>query len=285
MGGPGSGQRPSKACVADCRCLSIAELAAAARRHPPGGEVIWQAKGDGAVCGRLSYTIGEEHWPEGTRLRVLALRYRPDGATAESRERLILDPDKPALAHCPACERPLRKLYAPPGAAHFLCRACHGLVYRSAPRGDGLAALQAAMGGLLRGLYADYTVIARPPTAAERQRALLELLTRVEAERPLFDQELRVWCLRLGKEGLSVRAIARHTGTSKSSVQRYLAAGLEGVDLLKLSRERLYRYDDARLSGLTGLPLRAQAQLLGRHVRKLGLDRHSAQEFEEKVVL
>ena len=141
------------------------------------------------------------------------------------------------------------------------------------------------MGGLLRGLYADYAVTERPATAAHRERALLELLIKVEAERPLFDQELRVWCLRLGKEGLSLRVIARHTGASKSSVGRYLAAGLGGVDLLKLSRERLYRYDDAQLSGLAGLPLRAQAQLLGRHVRKLGLDRHSAPEFEERVVV
>ena len=285
MGGPGSGQRPSKFSVLDCRVLSMADLEAGARRHPPGGEVIWQARDDGAVRGRLSYTIGEERWPEGTSLRVLALRYRPDGSTAESRERLILDPDRPALAHCPACERALRKLYAPPGAADFLCRTCHGLVYRSARRGDGLAALQAAMGGLLRGLYADYTVIERPPTAAERERALLELLTWVEGERPLCDQELRLWCLRLGKEGLSLRAIAHHTGASKSSVQRYLAAGLKGVDLLELSRERLYRYDEAQLSGLAGLPLRAQARLLGRHIKKLGLDRHSAQEFEEKLVL
>ena len=82
-----------------------------------------------------------------------------------------------------------------------------------------------------------------------------------------------------------MRAIARHTGASKSSVERYLAAGLEGVDLLRLSRERLYRYDDAQLSGLAGLSLRAEARLLGRHIRKLGLDRRSAQEFEEKLVL
>ena len=47
-------------------------------------------------------------------------------------------------------------------------------------------------GGLLRGLYADYAVIERPATAAQRQRALLELLTKVEAERLLFDQELRL---------------------------------------------------------------------------------------------
>ncbi len=82
-----------------------------------------------------------------------------------------------------------------------------------------------------------------------------------------------------------MRVIARHTGASKSSAGRYLAAGLEGVDLFSLSRERLYRYDEAQLSGLAGLPLRAQARLLGRHIKKLGLDRHSAQGLEEKVVL
>ena len=110
MGGPGSGRRPSKFCVTDCRVLSITELEAGARRHPPGGEVIWRAKDDGAVRGQLSYAIAEERWPEGTQLRVLALRYRPTPEAAESPERLIVDPDKPALAHCPACERPLRKL-------------------------------------------------------------------------------------------------------------------------------------------------------------------------------
>ncbi len=65
---------------------------------------------------------------------------------------------------------------------------------------------------------------------------------------------------------------------------RYLAAGLEGIDHLALSRERLRRYYDDQLGSLAGLPLHAQVRLLGRHVRKLGLERHSAQDREEKLV-
>ena len=271
MGGPGSGQRPSTFCVADCRCLSIAELEAAARRHPPGGEAIWRARSGGEILAHLHFTISEEHWPQGTTLRVLALRYRTDRAEAESRERLIFDPDRRALAHCPACERPLRKLYPPPGAVHFLCRACHGLVYRSAPRSDGLAALQAAMGGLQRRLYADYTEIETPPTAAERQRALLELLAILEDERPLFDCELRLWCLRLRAEGLSLRAIGRATGVSKSSVARYLAAGPEGIDRVELHRERFARAADAQLAGLGALSLRSQLRELAHANKHLAL--------------
>jgi hypothetical protein len=283
MGGPGSGQRPSKYSTRDCRVVSMGELLAAARRHPPGGDVIWRAKHDGQILGRLSYSVAEEHRPEGTDLRVLALRYQPTPQAPESRERLFLDPGQPALAHCPGCEQPLRKLYAPPGAAHFLCRCCHGLVYRSPPRNDDLAELQAAMGDLLHGLYADEELLAKH--ANYRQRDLATLINTVEEERSLDDQELRVWCLRLRKAGLSLRAIARHCGVSKSSVQRYLAAGLGGIDHLALSRERLRRYHDGQLGSLAGLPLHAQVRLLTRHVRKLGLERHSLQEREEKLVL
>ncbi len=282
MGGPGSGQRPSKYSTRDCRVVSMGELLAGARRHPPGGEVIWRAKNDGQILGRLSYGVSEEHWPEGTDLRVLALRYQATPQAAESRERLILDPGQPALAHCPACERPLRKLYAPPGSPHFLCRCCHSLVYRSPPRHDDLAELQAAMGDLLHGLYADEALLAEH--ANYRQPDLATLINTVEQERPLDDQELRIWCLRLSKAGLSLRAIARHCGVSKSSVARYLAAGLEGIDHLALGRERLRRYYDDQLGSLAGLPLHAQVRLLGRHVRKLGLERHSAHDREEKLV-
>ncbi len=160
MGGPGSGQHPSKYSTRDCRVVSVGELLAAGRRHPPGGEVIWRARADGQILGRLSYGVSEEHWPKGTDLRVLALRYQATPQAAESRERLILEAGQPALAHCPACERPLRKLYAPPGSPHFLCRCCHGLVYRSPPRNDDLAELQAAVGDLLHGLYVDEELLA-----------------------------------------------------------------------------------------------------------------------------
>jgi hypothetical protein len=35
---------------------------------------------------------------------------------------------------CPACEKPVRKLYLPPGEERFLCRECHGLSYASRQR-------------------------------------------------------------------------------------------------------------------------------------------------------
>jgi hypothetical protein len=76
MGGPGSGQRPQKMCVADCRLLSIGELVAAARRQTsPGGEIVWRARRSRATLARLTYTITQERWPEGPELTVLALRY------------------------------------------------------------------------------------------------------------------------------------------------------------------------------------------------------------------
>jgi hypothetical protein len=62
---------------------------------------------------------------------------------------------RPFAAACPFCERPVRKLYAPPGEEHFLCRRCHDLVYRRIPQQESLAALaavQAAIGCLFEGL-------------------------------------------------------------------------------------------------------------------------------------
>ena len=236
MGGPGSGRRPDKTCVSECRVLSIGELAGVGRRQlHPAGEILWVAKRSRATQARLLYTITEEHWPQGPGLWVLALRYWPSLNAAESCERIILC-EKPGLARCPGCDEPLRKLYAPPGAEHFLCRACHDLVYRRRERSDRLAELQAAMGPLLQGLYAGHTLIEGPRSPAQRRKAATELLQTLEDERPLASEELRVWCLRLGKMGLSCRKIARLAGTSKSSVQRYLAAGTAAIDRVALAR-------------------------------------------------
>src|ERR1035437_7356150 len=128
MGAPGSGRRPDKSCVSACRGASIGELAARSRRQrKPTGEIAWVAQRSRATQARLTYTITVEHWPPGPDLSVLALRYWPTLSAAESRERIILSAQKPDLAYCPTCDEPLRKLYAPPGAAHFLCRSCHDL--------------------------------------------------------------------------------------------------------------------------------------------------------------
>lgn len=287
MGGPGSGRRPDKTCVSECRMLSLGELAAGTRRQTkPCGEIVWVAQRTGATQARLIYTITEEHWPQGRDLWVLALRYWPTLSAAESRERIILGgPGKPGLAYCPNCDEPLRKLYAPPRAEHFLCRDCHGLVYRRRPQPDRIAELQIAMGSLLQGLYSDHALIEGPRSPAQRRKAAEELLQTLESERPLDAEELRVWCLRLGKMGLSVRVIARLAGTSKSSVQRYLAAGTAAIDRAALARERLERYHDSQLPALGGLAPLAQLRLLDRHAKTLGLYRLAAVEPEEKVFL
>jgi hypothetical protein len=267
--------------------LAISELAAGGRRLThPAGEIVWIAMRSGTTQARLIYTITQEHWPPGPDLWVLALRYWPTLSAPESRERIILaGEEKPGLAYCPDCDQPVRKLYAPPGAAHFLCRGCHGLVYRRRPRPDRLAGLQAAMGSLLEGLYADHALIDGPRSPAERRKAAAELLRTLESERPLAAEELRVWCLRLGKMGLSRRAIACLAGTSKSSVQRYLAAGTATVDRQALVAERLERYHESQGPALGGLSLGAQLRLLDRNARQLGLYRYSAAQPEEKIFL
>ena len=151
--------------------LSIGELAGVARRQSqPTGEIIWRAQRSHTTQARLLYAITEEQWPQGPDLWVLALRYWPTLGAAESRQRIILC-EKPGLARCPGCVELLRKLYAPPGAKQFLCRACHDLVYRRRPGPDRLAELQAAMGSLLEGLYADHSLIEGSPAPAQRRRA------------------------------------------------------------------------------------------------------------------
>jgi hypothetical protein len=266
--------------------LSVGELAGVGRRQSqPTGEIIWCAQRSYTTQARLLYTITEEHWPVGPDLWVLALRYWPTLGAAESRERIILC-EKPGHARCPGCDEPLRKLYAPPGAEHFLCRACHDLVYRRRPGPDRLAELQAAMGSLLEGLYADHSLIEGSPAPAQRRRAAAaELLQTLESERPLAQEELRVWCLRLGRMGLSCRAIARLAGSSKSSVQRYLAGGTAAIEMQALVTERLERYHEAQLPALGGLGFGAQLRLLDRYAKQQGLYRYAAAEPEEKVFL
>ena len=124
--------------------------------------------------------------------------------------------------------------------------------------------LEAAL--VVDGLLDDLPADVRP-----RRRRAAELLAILEEERPLFDCELRLWCLRLRAEGLSLRAIARASGASKSSVARYLAAGPEGIDRVELHRERFARAADAQLAGLGALPLQAQLRELARATKRLAL--------------
>ena len=140
------------------------------------------------------------------------------------------------------------------------------------------------MGSLLEGLYAAHSLIEGSPAPALRRRAAAaELLQTLESERPLAAEELRVWCLRLGRMGLSCRTIARLTGTSKSSVQRYLAAGTPAIERAALARERLERYHEAQLPALGGLAFGAQLRQLDRYAKQQGLYRYATAEPEEKV--
>ena len=118
----------------------------------------------------------------------------------------------------------MRKLYAPPGAALFLCRDCHGLVYPPSAKTRALRGMQELLG----------------PLRAEIEAAC-------EGAGPLPDeeklgylgpQECRLACLRLRAAGLSIGQIAVRVGISKSSAQRYVAAGRAGIDLLEFYRER-----------------------------------------------
>ncbi len=278
MGGPGSGRARQRWAVGDCRCVSVGELLRHGRRAaPPGGEVVWQRVGSDQVSGSLTFQLTEEIDPLPGTVALIELYYQalPQGRTIhqwitlERRAREI-------LGHCPDCQGAVRRLYALPGAERFACRACQGLVYRRPSQRQrqeqGLDELREAMGPLLEAtLVVDGLLDDLPAGVRPRRRRVAELLAILEEERPLFDCELRLWCLRLRAEGLSLRAIGRATGVSKSSVARYLAAGPEGIDRVELHRERFARAADARLAGLGALSLQAQLRELARATKRLGL--------------
>ena len=290
MGGLGSGRRPTRASVADCRVLEIGELCDAKRcaRHPRG-EIRWLSRRTGRTRARLFYVITEEPWPDGATLLILALRYQMTLTAPESRERIVLSGGGGVrfLAECPWCERAVRKLYAPPDAEHFLCRECHGLVYRRLPHAEALADVQAAVGPLLKGLYELSPEPASARSAAAKRSALQALQDTLEGELPLGAQELRIYCLRLAKAGLSLRQIAALVDSSKSSVGRYLLAGLRGVDMKALTIERLERLwaYPAVPAGDDPKALREQVMMIGRHARRFHFNRASGSEPEERVLI
>jgi hypothetical protein len=289
MGGLGSGRQPTRTSVADCRVIEIGELCDAGRyARCPRGEIRWVDGHTKATRACLSYTIAEQLWPGGETLLTLTLCYRRTETAPQSRDHVVLTggAGRRIFAACPFCERPVRKLYAPPGAEHFLCRRCHDLVYRRVPQQESLAALaevQAAMGWLLEGLYG----LPDGGGPGVLKRSTRVLLSTLQEELPLEPQELRTYCLRLAKAGLSVRQIAALVGSSKSSVGRYLAAGLAGLDREVLIAERLRRYwAVAELSPVTGLrALRQQMKVLERRARRYR--RYSALrgEPEERVFI
>jgi hypothetical protein len=290
MGGLGSGRRPRQTSVDDCRVLEIGELCDAGRvASQPRGEISWVAKRSGITRAQLSYTIAKEDWPGGPPLLMLALRYRKTLSSPESSDYIVLSDGgaRRWVAQCPTCWRPVRRLYAPPDDDSFLCRDCHGLVYRRRPQTAALTQVQATMGSLLEGLTQVRTAAARAGPAAARRGAPEALLRALKDDLPLEPQELRLYCLRLSKAGLSLRQIAALVDTSKSSVARHLAAGLDGVDIEALVSEWLERFAafPAAAAGDGPKALRAQLKMIRRHARLSGLYRAPASEPEERVLM
>jgi hypothetical protein len=291
MGGLGSGRRPTQTSVDDCRVLEIGELCDAGRvASQPRGEISWVAKRSGITRAQLSYTIAAEDWPGGPPLLMLALRYRKTLSSPESCDYIVLSDGgaRRWVARCPTCRRPVRRLYAPPDHDSFLCRDCQGLVYRRRPQQTAaLTQVQATMGSLLGSLTQVQTAVASAGPAAARRGAPEALLRALADDLPLGPQELRLYCLRLSKAGLSLRQIAALVDTSKSSVARYLAAGLDGVDIEALVSEWLERFAafPAAAAGDGPKALRAQLKMIRRHARLSGLYRAPASEPEERVLV
>jgi hypothetical protein len=292
MGGPGSGRRRTKTSVADCRVVEIGELCDAGRLVAcPRGVIRWLDGQSGARRGRLSYTIAALRWYGGERLPTLTLHYqeRPWGPQSSADIMLLGGGGQRTYGECPACARRVRKLYAPPGKEHFFCWRCHGLLHRRVPPQEKRAArddLRAAMGSLLQGL--PQAAPGGEDPAAARLRTV-ELLAMLAEERPLDPQELRIYCLQLAQAGYSLRRIAALVGSSKSSVGRYLAAGLRGVDLPKLHTERLQRYhwnsEPTVSPGAGTRELLAAAKIMERRERRSRGNREPLPGTPEKRVL
>jgi hypothetical protein len=149
------------------------------------------------------------------------------------------------------------------------------------------ADLRAVIGPLLEEpgeLAADGTA---GGTSTGQQRELERLLGILVNEPPFAPQELLIYCLRLSGAGFSVRRIAALVGSSKSSVGRYLIAGLAGVDLEELQSERRKRLQapPPDVTGYDGKALREVGVATISYVRRLGLDRIKASDLEERVVI
>jgi hypothetical protein len=291
--------------VDECQVLEIGELCDGGRLvSQPRGEIRWVEKGSGVMRASLSYTIAEEDWRPGEPpLLMLAVRYRETPTAPESRDHIVLEggDHRRVLALCPCCGQPQRKLYAPPTAEYFFCRDCHGLVYRHPPRAKeqaqrraikqeraALAAdMEALIGPLLEGPDRVAAASAARGTPTKQDDELETLLWRLDNESLQGPQELRIYCLHLAKAGYSLRRIAAVVYYSKSSVQRYLAAGLQGVDMRALVSERLERYwaPPPAPEGDDPKALRAELAMLGRAARRLGRYCMNTSEPEERVLI
>jgi hypothetical protein len=282
VGGYGSGRSSTRYDLEACHLLEIGRLCDGRRKEShPRGTITWSDGDSGEVLAQASYAIAEVRFGDGVSRPVLDLHYRKAPMAPERRQPILLREERGGrqLAECPGCRRGVRKLYAPPTAEHFACRGCYRLVYRRRPKVEAqrqervAAALEALLKADLRELLDPLFAAPRAAAAGRAHEALLESIA---AELPLAPQELRLACLRLRREGLSLREIAALLESSKSSVQRYLAAGPGGLDLLALRDERRERLC---LSYLPATPaagddpqaLRTELKQVRRDLRRLGL--------------
>jgi hypothetical protein len=288
MGGLGSGRRRWRLGVDECRALDVGELCDQGRwLTQPRGELLWRGRSGGEMRARLSYAIsGQESAAEELRL---SYRYTREGADLSSQHELELDcpPGQRSYASCPACGRRVRSIYAPLGAELFACRSCYRLAYRRSRADETLAYVQVVAGPAMRELRAlpqrtrrrpRRRYVAAPPAALARE---------LEAEPPLGEAELRLWCLRLRAAGLSYRQIAALLESSKSSVARYCAAGRSGIDAMALVRERLEQAAAGPVppqgDDLRGLDTYLRA--MHHHALRLSLYHHPLSETEERVLI
>jgi len=288
VGGPGSGRRRTWRGVDECRALDLGELCDGGRlRAQPRGVVLWRARDGGALRARLTYAItGQESAADDL---LLAYRYWPEGGGLchENELGLTALPGRRTYAWCPVCGVRARTLFAPPGAGAFRCRECCGLVYRRSHAAEDRAYVSEVAGPATRALWALPARARRRPPRRYVERPPSELACELEAELPLRDEELRLWCLRLRACGLSYRQIAALTETSKSTAARICAAGAGAIDRQALVKERL-----ERALGLPAPPddddpraLAAYFTELYRRSLRLGLHRLPRGELEERLVI
>jgi hypothetical protein len=272
MGGIGSGRRPTKLSVDDCRVLDIGELCDGGALHKtPRGQIIWHNRLWPKEVALLTCRLAGEQWPHRESRLLLCYVYWPaaDAAPQDDEVELVVRPGVRPSVLCPDCSRAARKLYAPPDAIDFSCRVCQGLIYPPSEKMRMVRQMQETLAPLVAELKAAREGRG-PLPAKERLSPILE------------PQESRLACLRLRTAGLSLRQIAARVAISKSSVHRYLAEGPDGIDLFALASERRWRSQSPLFAGLRPAQ---ELRSIHRWAVRRGFHRHSAAEHETRRLL
>ncbi|MCI0455832.1 MAG: hypothetical protein L0Z62_02470 [Gemmataceae bacterium] len=148
MGGLGSGRwswHSKKTTVEGCRVLDLLWLARQGKVEAGrAGSIRW-SQGEREIAS-VGYTI--RHAAGGLLLLVSYRWSRAEGEGESVELPIRLETTRPRFGgvrwwgRCPlvvnkvACRRRVAKLYLPPRARYFGCRACHALTYRSAQTHD-----------------------------------------------------------------------------------------------------------------------------------------------------